>query len=123
MTCVATCIKPSPSNAHCGACHRTFGSVTGFDLHRRGGQCTDPATIAGQRLDANGIWRFEGVENRAAIHSRDRGLPVAAETGSPAPPATPGPSDATETLSGAGCCPEFARTGYAHTEICCEVDA
>jgi hypothetical protein len=32
--------------AHCPAdCHKTFSGVTGFDAHRRNGQCLDPASI------------------------------------------------------------------------------
>ncbi len=35
------------NTCHCGApgCHRTFTGVSAFDLHRRGGQCADPATV------------------------------------------------------------------------------
>lgn len=63
MTCTPQCIHPAPSQAHCGSesCHRTFGGVSGFDAHRRGGRCIDPATITkdgGMHLDANGIWRW-----------------------------------------------------------------
>jgi hypothetical protein len=32
--CTAACRPPSPANAHCSVCHRTFGSVSGFDKHR-----------------------------------------------------------------------------------------
>lgn len=31
--------------AHCAACHRTFGGVSGFDDHRKDGQCIDPGTL------------------------------------------------------------------------------
>jgi hypothetical protein len=31
--------------AHCAACHRTFGGVGGFDRHRRGGACLEPADV------------------------------------------------------------------------------
>lgn len=57
MTCRPTCIQPSPSNAHCGACHHTFGSVTGFDRHRRGGECLKARDLR-MVADRNGIWRF-----------------------------------------------------------------
>jgi hypothetical protein len=34
------------AQAHCASgCHRHFGSVAGFDRHRRTGQCQDPAGI------------------------------------------------------------------------------
>jgi hypothetical protein len=32
------------SEAHCTACHRHFRNVTGFDDHRRDGECLDPAS-------------------------------------------------------------------------------
>lgn len=56
MPCADTCVKPSPTNAHCSACHRTFGGITGFDRHRRGGQCLSPLTLD-MHADHNGIWR------------------------------------------------------------------
>jgi hypothetical protein len=30
---------------HCSACHRIFTGIRGFDIHRRGGRCNDPATV------------------------------------------------------------------------------
>jgi hypothetical protein len=33
------------SMAHCTVCHQTFTAVTGFDLHRRRGQCRKPESI------------------------------------------------------------------------------
>lgn len=99
-TCTEACRKPSPHQAHCAACHLTFGSVTGFDRHRCAGACIDPATIKGQRLDGNSIWRFEGGENRAAVHSRPRGTPQTAETGPAVPRGTPEDSEAADSLSG-----------------------
>ncbi|MEV6633897.1 hypothetical protein AB0M54_24410 [Actinoplanes sp. NPDC051470] len=57
MSCRRTCIQPSPTNAHCGACHVTFGAITSFDRHRRGGECIDPREI-GLNRDHNGIWRM-----------------------------------------------------------------
>ncbi len=64
MSCAATCVTPSPSNAHCSACHGTFGSVSGFDRHRRGGQCLDPAALRFVR-NHNGIWRFPAPDPTA----------------------------------------------------------
>lgn len=46
----------SLSNAGCTACGRVFKSAGGFDQHRRGGKCLDPATIGMQR-NARGHWR------------------------------------------------------------------
>lgn len=57
MPCRPTCVQPSPTNAHCSACHTTFGGITGFDRHRRGGQCHDPALLEMHR-DSRGVWRF-----------------------------------------------------------------
>jgi len=45
---------------HCSGCHRTFTGVTAFDIHRRGGQCHDPATV----LDRNGEPRLVPVTRR-----------------------------------------------------------
>lgn len=33
------------SAGHCSVCGHTFTSVSGFDKHRRGGRCLDPATV------------------------------------------------------------------------------
>jgi hypothetical protein len=53
------------SRCHCSGCHRTFGGVRAFDLHRRPrgrhGSCVDPAILttgAGAPLliQRNGIW-------------------------------------------------------------------
>lgn len=41
--------------AHCASCHRTFGGVSGFDGHRRNGQCLDPQTLGMAVRDD--IWR------------------------------------------------------------------
>jgi hypothetical protein len=55
--------------AHCGACHRTFGGVGGFDAHRRGGRgCLEPTTVGlelrngafrGPQLDVETLERLE----------------------------------------------------------------
>jgi hypothetical protein len=57
MACLATCIQASPTNAHCAACHTTFGSVSGFDRHRRAGECLNPRSL-GFVCARNGIWRY-----------------------------------------------------------------
>lgn len=31
------------SEAHCATCHEHFGSMSGFDKHRKGGECLLPA--------------------------------------------------------------------------------
>lgn len=70
MTCRPTCIQPSPSNAHCGACHHTFGSVTGFDRHRRGGECLDPSALS-MHQDHRGVWRMDGTRPTACCEWHD----------------------------------------------------
>lgn len=112
MTCTPTCVKPSPSNAHCSACHETFGSVSGFDRHRRAGACVDPVTIPGQRLTDGGIWRYEGGENRADAHSRSRSEPESDESGSAVPESTPEPEYPCEGAEYGVC------GGQPHTEAC-----
>ena len=39
--------------SHCGVCHRTFGSLTGFDAHRKDGSCRVPK---GYAEDGRGYW-------------------------------------------------------------------
>lgn len=65
MSCTSTCIQPSPSQAHCGACHVTFGGITGFDRHRRDGQCLTPEAI-GHTDNGRGVYRLPMTEARAA---------------------------------------------------------
>jgi hypothetical protein len=48
---------PTPSQAQCATCKRTFGGVGLFDRHRKGGRCSDPATIPQAHQDGRGIWR------------------------------------------------------------------
>lgn len=45
--------------AHCAKCHETFSGVTGFDRHRRGGECLDPATIGMIRTTRFGWTRWQ----------------------------------------------------------------
>lgn len=45
MVCRVECVKPTSSQAHCGACHTTFGGIRAFDVHRRGGVCAPPASL------------------------------------------------------------------------------
>lgn len=55
MACTNACQRPTPSQAHCGACHRTFGGVHGFDAHRRRGECVNPATLG--MVETRRVWR------------------------------------------------------------------
>lgn len=45
--------------AHCGCCHLTFTSVTGFDFHRYKGRCrsTDELRGLGYEPNSRGHWR------------------------------------------------------------------
>lgn len=69
MSCTAACLHPTPAQAHCGACHHTFGGVSGFDAHRRDGQCAHPDTIG--LANKAGVWRREMSQ---ADQHRLRGL-------------------------------------------------
>lgn len=42
---------------HCTACHRNFGGISGFDAHRRGGQCLDPEKLGMSKKDR--VWVTE----------------------------------------------------------------
>lgn len=55
MTCLDSCLTPTPAQCHCASCHRTFGGITGFDAHRKNGMCLDPA--AKGYVEVKGIWR------------------------------------------------------------------
>lgn len=60
MTCKVKCGRVTPSQAHCGVCHRTFGGVTGFDRHRKDGECLTPESFGLEFR--NGAWRFPAPE-------------------------------------------------------------
>lgn len=55
VNCATTCRRPTPAQAHCPTCHRTFGGVSGFDAHRFHGTCRDPRPLGYEPI--NGIWR------------------------------------------------------------------
>lgn len=55
MTCRPTCPTPTPAQAHCPGCHRTFGGAWGFEQHRKDGACLDPGERGFQQV--NGVWR------------------------------------------------------------------
>ncbi len=73
-TCTDSCRRPSPSQAHCGACHRTLGSVTDFDRHRVGGACVDPASLG--LVERAGLWaspeRHADDERKTAVLRQSR---------------------------------------------------
>lgn len=50
------------SAAHCGGCHLTFTSVSGFTAHRKGGNCSNPAEIGMVRADRKyPAWAMPGT--------------------------------------------------------------
>lgn len=57
--------------AHCGGCHATFSSPSGFDAHRRGGACRDPRDAglvarSGRSREARGaVWTAPGQDDEA----------------------------------------------------------
>lgn len=63
MPCSNICKTPTPSQAHCGACHETFNGVRGFDAHRREGVCLPPLTL-GMAVNPRGVWSWPLTEER-----------------------------------------------------------
>lgn len=61
--CPDTCRRPTPAQAHCTICHRTFGGVTGFDQHRHNGACHNPINLG--MIERDGIWRNPMEEHAA----------------------------------------------------------
>lgn len=43
---------------HCGQCHATFGSLSGFTRHRQRGRCLDPASLGMVSVDRAGWVRW-----------------------------------------------------------------
>lgn len=80
VPCLPSCIKPSPAQAHCGVCHTTFGGISGFDRHRRDGQCLTPEAI-GYTPDTRGVYRAPMTEAGKARLASLR-APETAETSS-----------------------------------------
>lgn len=85
MSCTTACHSPTPSQAHCGVCHRTYGSVTEFDRHRRSawptGACPDPASL--DLVERSGVWASqERHQKMARLHGARS---AAREDAAPAP--------------------------------------
>lgn len=98
VPCLNSCIKPTPSQAHCGVCHTTFGGITGFDRHRRNGQCIPPETF-GYTQDDRGVYRAPVSETEKARLAELREA-QANENAPGVPVATPGQTEAVEATTG-----------------------
>ncbi len=60
MSCGPNCPKKlTGRQSHCGACHRTFTGLHGFDKHRLGGKCLDPTTRG--MTEKSGLWGEHGT--------------------------------------------------------------
>lgn len=57
MSCHPKCHKPTGVACHCSTCHQTFGSITYFDAHRKGGDCIPPHKLKAGLTLRNGVWR------------------------------------------------------------------
>lgn len=57
--CLDTCTRPTPAQCHCATCYKTWGGVTGFDAHRRNGQCVEPKGY----VEVKGVWRQPAPAN------------------------------------------------------------
>ena len=79
MTCTPICVQPSPTQAHCGTYHLTFGGVRGFDRHRRRGVCVAP-DVLGYTNNGSGVYRMPIDDAGRQRLARPRG-PQTAETG------------------------------------------
>jgi hypothetical protein len=76
VSCFETCVRPTPHQAHCAACHVTFGGIVGFDRHRRDGRCLQPIDL-GMADNGRGVWRVPMNEDMRSAFRRKR---EAAET-------------------------------------------
>lgn len=93
MTCTTDCRKPNGNQAHCGACHRTFSSVSTFDRHRSGHvddrHCVSPEGV-GLRLNHHGVWAGEGRPGFWTANAPGSDDAQTAETPELVPASTPG---------------------------------
>lgn len=72
--CTRGCRRPTPAQAHCSVCHRTFGGHWGFDKHRTEGRCLDPSHIG--MVERDRVWRTpmeEGVREQMEKAREQRG--------------------------------------------------
>lgn len=92
MSCTDACRRPTPAQAHCGTCHVTFGGVTGFDAHRRAGQCRPPDEV-GYTDDGTGVFRAP-LPADAKVRLTKAWRAQAAEKGSGVHGCTPRPENA-----------------------------
>lgn len=67
----------SLTECHCGACHRHFGGLGGFDLHRKGDACLDPATLLTEKGEPKLEYRVAEVNLKNADGSIRQGRVLA----------------------------------------------
>lgn len=112
MSCLPGCRTPTQFQAHCSVCHRTFGGVTGFDDHRKNGECLDPVTRGYVQSERDGVWRTEMAQEtvakfRARVETRQTGrrprvkAPSASQRRAQSPQNASGVSQVTPDGSGA----------------------
>jgi hypothetical protein len=65
MSCVESCKRPAPNQAHCGSCHQLFNSVRPFDAHRVGGRCVPPESV-GLAVNLRGAYSWPLTEQERA---------------------------------------------------------
>lgn len=61
------------ATCHCSDCHETFAAIGGFDAHRVGDACVDPASIAwrkGSRKAGERKFRHDGKVWRSVAEGR-----------------------------------------------------
>jgi len=59
--CQCGLVWTSLTECHCAKCHRHFGGVAGFDMHRKGGECVDPATLLTEKGKPRLVYRTSGL--------------------------------------------------------------
>lgn len=64
------------NTSHCGKCHETFTSVSGFDQHRRADQCAYPGNVGLVWLRNRNGWGYAPID----VTARDFPWPTPEET-------------------------------------------
>lgn len=79
MSCTLACHNPTPSQAHCGVCHVTFGGPSLFVRHRRGGACVDPTELGMTKIGE--VWRIPMSEEERSRRFPLHGVSAEPRTG------------------------------------------